>query len=332
MNTIDIFIELGRRLESFGGNESSQRVIARAMAENGWFTREDIIRSVEAIRDRMLQAELLAAWCAKYPTVDKPQDVAIIMAGNIPLVGFFDLLCTVISGHRCHIKTSSKDRTMMDYIVSLLRDIEPSISIYDYSSTADYDMLIATGGDEAIRYFDEHYPTTRRLLRGSRHSVAVLDGRESDEELRGLEEDITAYSGLGCRSVSLIFTPEGHHPRLHTSAPRCTKLEHNLRSELALRKMQRADYEPCGGFILCPSDDFPTTLSVISIAEYRELSDVERWLKLNGHRIQCVVSHIKSLGTALPFGSVIPFGKAQYPTLNDYADGIDTMQWLRGME
>lgn len=328
MNVIDIFAELGRRLESFGNEEASQRIIAEAIAENGWFTEEDILRSVEAIRSTMLRVELLTRWSAQYTTANKPQSVAIIMAGNIPLVGFFDLLCVVVSGHRCYIKPSSKDRVLMRYIVELLHGIDPTIAIYDYSPDAEYDALIATGGDEAIRYFDEHYPTTRRLLRGSRHSVAILDGKESREELQGLTTDITAYSGLGCRSVSLIFTPEGHRPRLHSAAPRCTKFEHNLRSERALSIMQQRPVEDCGGFLLAPSDDFPTALSRVSICEYRSLDEVAQWLENNAHRVQCVVTHIDSMARSIPFGSIIPFGRAQYPTLDDYADGCDTMLWL----
>lgn len=328
MSTIEIFAELGRRLASFGKEEASQRIIAEAIAENGWFTEEDILRSVEAIRSTMLRVELLTRWSAQYTTATKPQSVAIIMAGNIPLVGFFDLLCVVVSGHRCYIKPSSKDRVLMRYVVELLRGIDPTIAIYDYSPEAEYDALIATGGDEAIRYFDEHYPTTRRLLRGSRHSVAILDGKESREELQGLTTDITAYSGLGCRSVSLIFTPEGHRPRLHSAAPRCTKFEHNLRSERALSIMQQRPVEDCGGFLLTPSEDFPTALSRVSICEYRSLDEVAQWLENNAHRVQCVVTHIDSMARSIPFGSIIPFGRAQYPTLDDYADGCDTIRWL----
>lgn len=328
MNVIDIFAELGHRLESFGKVESSRHIIAKAIAENGWFTEEDILRSVEAIRSTMLQAELLKRWSAQYPTATKPQSVAVIMAGNIPLVGFFDLLCVVISGHSCYIKPSSKDRVLVTYIVELLRSIDHDIAIYDYSPDDEYDALIATGGDEAIRYFDERYPTTRRLLRGSRHSVAILDGKESDEELQGLVTDITAYSGLGCRSVSLIFTPEGHPPQLHSATPRCQKLEHNLRSERALSIMQQRPVEDCGGFLVTPSDDFPTALSCVSICEYRSLDEVTQWLENNAQRVQCVVTHIDSLAHSMPFGSIIPYGRAQYPTLNDYADGCDTMRWL----
>ena len=129
MNVINIFAELGHRLESFGNEESSRHIIAKAIAENGWFTEEDILRSVEAIRSTMLRVELLTRWSAQYTTANKPQSVAIIMAGNIPLVGFFDLLCVVVSGHRCYIKPSSKDRVLMRYVVELLHGIDPTIDI-----------------------------------------------------------------------------------------------------------------------------------------------------------------------------------------------------------
>ncbi|MDE6862101.1 MAG: aldehyde dehydrogenase, partial [Alistipes sp.] len=207
MPVIDIFSALGERLRLFGRDSDSQRCMAMAIEANGWFTERDLCRAVDAIRTEMLDRDKLAAWLADYTPVTQPRRVAVIMAGNIPLVGFFDLLCVVASGNECHIKPSSKDRVMMDYAVALLRDIEPAIPIFEYDPDARYDMAIATGGDDANRYFRSHFAGVKSLLRGSRHSVAVLSGEESAEELHGIAEDITSYSGLGCRNVSMLFVP-----------------------------------------------------------------------------------------------------------------------------
>lgn len=328
LHHIDLFTELGRRLASFGEEDATRHIIESATQENPWFTHQDIVRAVTAIRTEMLARPKLEAWLSSYTPASTPKRVAVIMAGNLPLVGFFDLMCVLLSGHECHYKPSSKDSILMNYIVEELRAIEPQIALYAFDPAAEYDMLIATGGDSAVHHFDTHYASTRRLLRGSRHSIAVLSGTETSEELEALTEDITAYSGLGCRSVSLLFVPRGYTPQLHCSAPRCPKLLRNLRSERALRTMTHAEFVDCQGFILAPGNDFSTSLAVVHTAEYETLNDVREWLTDNGEHIQCVVSHIASLNSALPFGRVIPFGRAQYPTLDDWADGIDTLAWL----
>lgn len=328
MTPINIYKALGERLEGFGTTERSRAIIDEAMAENPWFTAEDIVRAVDAIRCDMLQNPELEAWIKSYPTPQRRERVALIMAGNLPLVGFFDLMCVTLSGHECHYKPSSKDSVLMEYIVSELRSIEPTIALHRFNPEAEYDMLIATGGDAAMHHFDTHYPTTRRLLRGSRHSVAVLSGRESDEELRGLARDITAYSGLGCRSVSMIFVPRGHMPNIVSAQPASDKLRRNLRSERALRTMTAQPFTDCGGFILVPGSEFSTSLAVVTLSEYDTRAEVEEWIMNNGEHIQCVVSHLENLSSALPFGRTIPFGQAQHPTLTDWADGIDTMKWL----
>lgn len=322
---ISTFVELGNRLEQF----TKQRdIIASAIAQNAWFTETEILRSVEAIRHTMLRRESIEAWLEHYTPVASPKRVALIMAGNIPLVGFFDLMCTLLSGNECHLKPSSKDSVLMHYIIDELRSIRTNIAIYDYSPTEHYDMAIATGGDDANRYFREHFATTRHLLRGSRHSIAVLDGSESTEELAALATDITSYSGLGCRSVSMIFYPQGTTPKLASHPAVCTKLKQSLRMRKALLKMQGVEFADYDGYIATLGTTFPAALGEVSLHAYSTLSDVEIWLREHSEDIQCVVSHLDTLTPHLPFGRTIAFGSAQYPTLMDYADGIDTMAFL----
>lgn len=322
---ISTFVELGNRLEHFS---QQTEVIQSAIAANPWFTPHDILRSVEAIRHTMLRRESIEAWLEHYTPVASPKRVALIMAGNIPLVGFFDLMCTLLSGHECHYKPSSKDSVLMHYIIDELRAIRPNIAIYDYSSTEHYDMAIATGGNDANRYFAQHFATTRHLLRGSRHSIAVLDGSESTEELAALATDITAYSGLGCRSVSMIFYPQGTTPKLASHPAVCTKLKQSLRMRKALLKMQGVEFADYDGYIATLGTTFPAALGEVTLHAYTTLSDVEIWLRKHSEDIQCVVSHLDTLTPHLPFGRTIAFGSAQYPTLMDYADGIDTMAFL----
>lgn len=321
LDMVGILSTLGARLSDFGHTPTSQRVISEAVAQNGWFTPTDITTAVEAIRSTMLREEALREWLSHYRLTATPQRVAIIMAGNIPLVGFFDLLCTLCSGHTAYVKPSSKDRILMEYIIAQLKEIEPSVPIYDYDPTEQYDLAIATGSDEANDYFRRHFATTRALLRGSRHSVALLDGTETEEELQGLMRDITLYSGSGCRSVSLIFAPRGTEIELPHTAPTNPKLGNNLRSRRALYTIQKRPFDDYHAFLLVEGKEFPTSLAEVALYRYDDIAEVERWLDAQHDGIQCIVSH-------LPLPNAIPFGQAQYPTLRDYADGVDTMLFL----
>ena len=314
---VDIFSALGERLTHFGSDDASNRIIDVAIAANGWFTRTDILRAVEAIRTEMLDREKLMAWLSHYTKAVEPKRVAVIMAGNIPLVGFFDLLCVVAAGHECHVKPSSKDSVLMRYVVEQLRDIELSIAIYDYSADATYDMAIATGGDDANAYFREHFAGTRTLLRGSRHSVAVLNGNESAEELQALHNDITAYSGLGCRSVSMLFVPRGYVPDFKRGEAVNVKLRRNIQAMRATLTIEGAEFWDAGAFIMRRGEDFAQSLTVVTLREYSDIEEVKKWIEENKEHIQCVVSRTD-----------IPFGRAQYPALMDYADGVDTMRFL----
>ena len=318
---VDIFSALGERLTHFGSDENSNRIIEEAIAANGWFTRVDILRAVEAIRVEMLDRAKLENWLKNYTKCTQPKRVAVIMAGNIPLVGFFDLLCVLAAGHECHLKPSSKDSVLMRYVVDQLRDIDPNIAICDYSADAAYDMAIATGGDDANVYFREHFTGTRTLLRGSRHSVAVLNGKESAEDLRALYNDITAYSGLGCRSVSMLFVPQGYVPAFERGVAENVKLKRNVQAMRATLTIEDAEFWDAGAFIMRRGEDFAQSLAVVTLCEYADIESVKAWLNSNVEYIQCVVSNLGIEGSQ-------PLGRAQYPALMDYADGVDTMRFL----
>ena len=318
---VDIFVALGERLASFGSDERSNCIIEDAIAANGWFTRVDILRAVDAIRSEMLNREALSKWLNNYIATVEPKRVAVIMAGNIPLVGFFDLLCVLAAGHECHVKPSSKDSVLMRYIVEQLRDIELNIAVFDYSTDASYDMAIATGGDDANVYFREHFAGTRTLLRGSRHSVAVLNGGESIEELRALYNDITAYSGLGCRSVSMLFAPRGFVPNFERGVAENAKLRRNIQAMRATLTIEGAEFWDAGAFIMRRGDDFAQSLAVITLKEYDDMEEVKAWIEINAEHIQCIVSNCGIENSH-------PLGRAQYPALADYADGVDTMRFL----
>ena len=329
-STIQIFSELGARLAEFGSDEVSRSVMARAVAENEWFSVSDIRYAVEAIRCEMLDAERVTQWLSYYPSagLGVPKRVAIIMAGNIPLVGFFDLMCVIANGDIPYVKPSSKDRVLEAYVEKLLCEIEPSLKIERYEEGAIYDAVIATGGDSANLYFSTAFAGVPCLLRGSRHSVAVLSGMENNGELEGLTDDIFRYSGLGCRNISLLFVPKGFKVKL--SAPKmCRAYHNNYLQSRALLTMQGAKFEDLGEAVLVHSKvaEFPRFLSQINVVEYSSLEDVKSWLLHNDESLQCVVSGVDGLHSRQ-----VSFGKAQKPTLFDYADERDTMQFLASID
>lgn len=329
-STVEIFSELGTRLAEFGKDEASRSAMAHAIADNDWFSVGDIRYAVEAIRHEMLDSEKIEKWLAQYPTLTKHRNlrVAIIMAGNIPLVGFFDLMCVIASGNTPFIKPSSKDQALEAYIEQQLREIEPSLHIGKYDDKADYDAIIATGGESANLYFRNAFADIPALLRGSRHSVAVLSGKEGKIDIEHLSDDIFVHSGLGCRNVSLIFVPKGSKPKIKPR--KMSQAYHNNYLQCrALLTMQGHRFEDLGEALLVTSKsaEFPRFLSQINIVEYTSLNDVKSWLATNDESLQCVVSTINGLHSRQ-----VPFGKAQTPSFFDYADERDTMQFLLTIE
>ena len=325
-NAIDLFSELGVRLRGFGGDDVTRAVMNAACRANGWFTPAEVRRAVGAIARDMLNREKLETWLADYPAVPvvAPRRVLVVMAGNIPLVGFFDLLCTVVSGHRCLIKLSAKDSVLMEYIVALLRDIDDSAPVEFYDGASPVDAVIATGSDNANRYFRARYAGIPSLLRGSRQSAAVLSGDETPEQLAGLADDIWAYSGLGCRSVSLLFLPEGYEPTLQMP-PVNDKYKNNYLQARALLAMQGHPVLDLGAAVAVEQRAFPTALSQISYTHYKTPDEVAGWLAMHDDELQCVVTE------CLPHSRRVAFGCAQSPALTDYPDNRDVIAWLTAL-
>ncbi len=316
MNRIASICQLGKRLSEL--NEQSP-VVQEAVRANPWFLAREVVRAAHTISRTMLERKGLEQWMKHYPTlpVATPRCIRIVMAGNIPLVGFFDLLCVVLAGHRALVKPSSKDRVLMEWVVGQLQLIDPSIPVA-MDSDEEFDALIATGSDEAVRHFRSHYPDKQLLLRGNRSSVAVLTGEESEEELQALADDLFAYSGLGCRNISMVLAPEGYGLRV-TVPPMNPLYEENYRHRRALLRMQGAEYCDLGGALLREGEEFSAALCEIALKRYRNPEQVSEWIEAHRDQIQCIV------GRHYP----TPLGGAQAPSLTDYADGIDTMQWLQ---
>ncbi len=323
-NITEIFVELGRRMRDFGSDERSARCIADAVAANEWFTAADVKTAANAVRDEFLDESKLKDWLSKYDlSATEPCSVAIIMAGNIPFVGMFDMMCALSCGHDVWIKPSRKDSATIEYIVDTLRDICSDIPLRRYNDDARADLVIATGGENAAKYFRNRFSDVPALIRGSRHSVAVLAGDETDEELQGLKKDIFTYFGLGCRNVSLVFAPRNHPIDIEGPDAITPMYRDNYVYTKAMMTMNGMPFTDRGTYVAAEAEGFSDSLSKVNFRRYDDLAEVEEWLRVHDEEIQCVVTR------CLAHPRRAEFGRAQYPALSDYADGIDVMEFLK---
>ena len=320
---IDLFTQLGAKLRMAGNDPRWKAAKKRATEENPWFTEREVDRATNALVRDMLDGERLREWLSGYAVpVAVSRNILVVMAGNIPLVGFFDLMCVLLSGHRCLVKPSKKDRALMEEMVRTIRELTPKAKVELYDGSQPIDALIATGSDNAERYFKAHYAGVDQLLRGSRQSVAVLAGDETKEELAGLADDIWAYSGLGCRNVSLIFAPEGYRFTLEMPQGMNPKYRNNYLQQRALLRMRGVEFEDLGEAVLTSGREFPVALSEVVVARYKSLDEVRQWLSEHDRELQCIVSH------AIEHPRCVGLGCAQSPALNDYPDAVDVIAWL----
>ncbi len=338
---IHLFVTLGERFAHFGEDSASRQAIADAIAANSWFSEQEILHAVEALRTEMLAEDRLRAWLDSYPSlpVATPRNILVVMAGNIPLVGFFDLLCVIASGNRCLVKPSSKDRILMMYVIDSLREIEPSVAVELYDGRTAPDTVIATGSDNAVRHFRAEFGQLPMLLRGSRSSVAILTGDESDDDLRALCNDIYMYSGLGCRNVSLVFVPDTFDIErlaevIRTHNVSNTGFLNNYRQRRAIVAMSRVAHTDLGHSLLIKECAFPTSISQINFARYSSLTEVADWLSEHDQEIQCIACNdFAFIGQYAPTCASLrratPLGTTQHPSLTAYPDALDVMEWIK---
>ena len=310
------------------GWEAAKR---KAQAGNGWFTEEFIEMAVGQIATVFLQREALTAWARRYDVPDErvsPKTVGVVMAGNIPLVGFHDLLCVFLSGHKQLIKVSSRDEVLTRHLVERLAAADPQVG--SWIGLAERlngcDAYIATGSNNSARYFDYYFGKYPHIIRRNRTSVAVLTGDETYEELEALADDVYQYFGLGCRNVTQLLVPENYDFlrlleafRKYNYLTDLAKYKHNYDYQLTLMILNKKYYMTNESIILTENDSPFSPISVLHYTYYRPGAAPSL---LSGEQgdIQCVVGR-----------DFTPFGGAQRPGLEDYADGVDTMEFLKGL-
>lgn len=309
--------------------------VRQALQENEWFTEQGIRESFAAIAAEMLGAAKLEAWLQAYPynnNGDVVKPIGVIAAGNIPLVCFHDVICVLLLGYSLLLKPSSKDSVLISRLVELLIYFEPrlrdKIALTHSIKQQAISALIATGSNNTARYIEYEYSTVPILSRKNRTSVAVLTGNETEEELRLLSDDVFSYFGMGCRNVSKLYVPEGYNFSLLLSvfggwAERLgqqAKYINSYRHERAISLSLNESLLDGEAFLLKQSKLFNSPLSVIYYDFFSNLESIKSQLLQNADLLQCVVAG-GSIGN-------VSFGQAQKPTLSDYADSVDTIQWL----
>ncbi len=322
---IELLIQLGKYLEKNG--ENWREIKTKAGAANGWFIEEFIDEAVKNIVTDFLQPEKLGSWARHYHLDDNvgAKNVGLVMAGNIPLVGFHDLLCVFISGHMQTVKLSSRDDILLKHLVQKMIDWDSAAG--PYISFAEMlrgcDAYIATGSNNSARYFEQYFSRFPHIIRRNRTAVAVLKGDETAEQLNSLSDDIHLYFGLGCRNVTKLFVPEGYDfvPLLkafdrYKYFADHYKYKNNYDYQLSIALLNNVYYMTNGSTLLIENDAIFSAISCLNYSFYKNPKALMNELKKN-ESIQCIVG---SIG--------IEFGRAQNPGLMDYADGVDTMQFL----
>lgn len=336
---INALVQLGNFL--LHPDEGLEQLIATAPQQNAWYTAQNTGNAVEAI-GLMLNQPDLEKWLDAYPITSeaqvqtKPKVIGLVLAGNIPLVGFHDILCVIASGNKALIKLSSQDQKLIPYILEKLIEIEQGFkNSFEFTERlAGFDAVIATGSGNTSRYFEYYFKHVPHIIRKNRNSIAILTGEETSAELKALGHDIFDYFGLGCRNVSKVYVPEGYDFRIFFEAIeefQPVSDHHKYNNNYDYNKsifLVNGDKHLDNGFLLVKNDlRLASPLAVLYYEEYSNLVQLHQNLEPLKEQVQCLVSHV-NLNLDL---AGVGFGKSQQPKLWDYADRVDTYAFLSNL-
>lgn len=305
--------------------------IQQAILRNPWFT-EDHCRKALSWWGKCLTAENVSNWLKPYDLPHpEPARIALILAGNVPIVGFHDLLAVLVTGHTAVVKLSSKDDVLLPAMLKIMAEVDDGIQsrvILAEGKIPEYDGVIATGSSNTSRYFEYYFGKKPHIIRKNRNAVAVLDGKESEEDLKRLADDLFLYFGLGCRNVSKIYLPPGFDINRIIAASDAYRHLHdhhkyanNYDYHKTIYLMGEQEFTDGGFCLFLESQQIASPIATIHYATYDSIEAVGKQLAMNAADIQCVVSQLGIPGE-------IAFGKAQKPDLMQYADGVDTVEFL----
>jgi hypothetical protein len=325
----ELLIQIGKYM--LQDHAAWQQTKQKAYTDNNWFIPEFVNLAVRNIAENYLQKDILDAFAKAYqiPQVNNhPKKVGVVMAGNIPLVGFHDFLCIFLSGHFAYIKPSSKDEVLIKHLIKKMAEWNKQVeSLVLFSEMLKgCDAYIATGSNNTSRYFEFYFQKYPHIIRRNRTSVAILKGNESGEELENLADDVYQYFGLGCRNVTKIYVPRGYDfiPLLEAFKKYdhlidFQKYKNNYDYNLAILLLNKRYYMTNGSILLVEDPSYFSPISQLHFEYYSDENEVEKKLHDN-EAIQCIVSD-ENTG----------FGTAQKPSISDFADGVDTMKFLEAL-
>jgi len=329
---ISAFKQLGLYLQQ--PDEALIATLNAASNANAWFTATEVNKAVKAIAE-MLDEQDLAQWFETVEVTKTPKTVGLILAGNIPLVGFHDVMCVLATGNIALIKLSSSDNKLLPFLLNRLCDILPELKnhIVYAEQLKNFDAVIATGSNNTSRYFEYYFGKVPNIIRRNRNSVALITGKESKEEIAQLGHDILDYFGMGCRSISKIFIPKDYDIKcfFEPLEPFQDIINHfkynnnyDYNKSIYLVNLQ-THYD--NGFLLLKEDEgLSSPLAVLYYETYEDINEVAEKLTQQEEQIQCIVSN-----AAVQNLQVLPFGQSQHPKLWDYADNINTVEFLTGL-
>ncbi|MFD2936427.1 aldehyde dehydrogenase family protein [Spirosoma flavum] len=341
---LQTFVALGDFLRSANAQSELNEIVQQAYYKSNWFTPENSLNSLRAIADEFLTTDKLTAWVGQYFTESEaipaktPRLVGVVMAGNIPAVGFHDMLCVLMSGHKLMAKLSTQDFVLIHYLIKKLKEINPSFDelIHEVDRLNAAEAYIATGSNNTARYFEHYFSKKPHIIRRNRTSVGLLMGEESEDEFLKLGHDISDYYGLGCRNVSTIMVPAGPDgspydftPLLRTLEPQVSiylnnhKYQNNYDYNKSIYLINGTPHLDNGYLLLTENDGLVSPISVLYYQTYQTQADAAAWFTAHASQIQVVAS---AQGW---YPNSVPFGTTQRPGLNDYADGVDTMAFLK---
>lgn len=330
------FDKLGNYLRNISSKDSEYdslfQTIELAKQKNGWFIDKNVLYAFE-VWGKCLNQDNLTQWVQPYNFKDgSPKMTGLILAGNIPLAGFHDVLSVLISGNKALVKCSSSDSLLIPFLIEKLKEYEPQFKTSIEFTTGrlmNFDAIIATGSNNAKRYFDYYFSKVPKIIRSNRTSVAILDGTESKEGLIALGNDITQYFGLGCRNVTKVFVPKKYDLNLifgalyeHSSLMNFVKYANNYDYNKAVYLMNLFDFLDNGFFMLRENSSYSAPTASLHYEFYTNYNSLKNQLEKDKNQIQCIVSNRENEGH-------LNFGEAQKPKLWDYADGKDTLKFLQ---
>lgn len=322
------FLQLISFLKAFFSNESNREKIElfidRSVNENPWFSETLVRHAMQAIEDQFFSVEAWEEFYANHPVqAAEPKKVGIVLAGNLPAVGLHDVLMVLASGHQASLKLSSQDKALMQLYLLAMQSFDAAVPVSIIERLQGMDAVIATGSDFSGGYFAHYFSTIPHIIRKNRSSLAVLKGNETQEDFKGLAQDIFTYYGLGCRNVSTIAVPETYDltPLFDELTKETWVLDHskysnNFQYHRTLFLLNQVPHFDLGNLLVTENDDLVSPVGVLYLHRYADDASLLTWIQEREEKIQCKV------------GLEIGFGQSQHPALDDFADGVDTYDFL----